>query len=1494
MINFHALIAKTGSKDGARASFEEMLAQLIRLSRPGVRKIEANPGDWGIDVFVGELDGLINVWQSKFFIDGVGETQQQEIRDSLANLMASAEAHGFSVNTWILCIPCSMDAKATKWWEGWKRRNESKYRITIRLWDETELRNLLLRPEAGMIRDVYFGLTATSSAILTSQSLVEACAKVTRGFAREITGGNRLIVRRKFRREVDGFLESPTIYGFVTGPSGVGKSAAFAVEAERLLNDGWVALLLPMLPGTLFSFEHAAELISQHLHDGSVTLHWHQVVQTLSSGDESPRLKFAVFIDAIDEADPDHISGQLSLLHQSVVAIPPDRLKIFLSCRDLQWERFMRNNLLPLYVKVGDPGGRAVRRGYEIFKVGDFTPDELDAALEAIGDDTLLVLTRGGRHADAHVLTLRDLIKHPATFEHYADLRLRGGAPGTESVTWSQLIESRLRISLHDAERHCQVPAGELCEDLIELAGVGWAQSSRDYSVEVESVKERLPGLFTRRHDAKGTPYEALLSCGVLLETTGPGTTRVAGFRITDAGSYLLSYILDRRADVTDDAFREMVGEWMAEAWNYSPLLDALLAWVDRLSVRPRAPQLLLLLGAILDSHRGESLFNLMHPAVLGSLFEMLKRGDEDEIWRIREAAVEVRPSPIIWPIIGRHLHDLKPEARRLSVKLASRHRREEFIPNLIELLGDDDEDVRHEVFVGFGRLGRAAVPALLAALGDTAKPVELRGRYLWALANIGYRDDNISNAIGECIKGAVESSLLQSALLLAAHLRDRGQTQYAIDALKNEDDDVIHAAAKLLTEAPAPEAFDTLVDVLRPEKAEDGTFVERYFLPRQLMAALLKSNPSAGEGVVIDLIREGLEGSGELSAVEAVEATERFGVAAAYQLVLDRAVSDLRGLSDKNIIWRTSEVLGSIWKWNELESLSAAAQNLLTRGADLAHLFVDAIAPNMPEHDEFPMGDRLNRTKDLHACIKAKAENFVPEACRLLPTAPDLSAAELCRFFWVAADTKAEGALLQRFERPASDGGRAWYARNAVARALGTCGTIRGGQAVLSLLRSDQEISYYFHRETLHPLLQRGVIKAEELVGIVDDVNAPAGGRTASALALAELNAETYKDVFLRRVGDDENELVQLYAVRLLGFTKDESVVRVLRDRLRNSSRPTIRSQAAEALGWLDAREAVPDIEDALEDTESTKDTELSGFLNALARFGERSSLELILRKLEGNQRGTRRPYLEALGAFSRDPRGEGVIRERFEEFASGQLDFFDEQGSLLGGVAQHAPNLVLENVSTQYDRGRLTPGGRQEIALSIIRFFRDDSADKSLLMETVKRLVCDTEVAVRERAMQALRFTSPAFCGQLYDELWKDLGADEWQRACAVRTLGYWDASLSIMESARFGQELLVRRAADEALEYRTRRQNLQKHLEQFRASDGLGRLSSYLCLKEQGDLSTLWTLNETIPRTTLTYTFVRHLAQGVIDRLRNDYRKRQEEQEKFLKSRGTIYFD
>ncbi|MGC9382677.1 hypothetical protein [Streptomyces sp. MH13] len=81
---------RTGSADGARADFEKMVAQLAAATTPNVRMIAANPGDWGVDAFAGDLGGAITVWQSKYFMPVTTTSHSQQIRDSLSHALKSA------------------------------------------------------------------------------------------------------------------------------------------------------------------------------------------------------------------------------------------------------------------------------------------------------------------------------------------------------------------------------------------------------------------------------------------------------------------------------------------------------------------------------------------------------------------------------------------------------------------------------------------------------------------------------------------------------------------------------------------------------------------------------------------------------------------------------------------------------------------------------------------------------------------------------------------------------------------------------------------------------------------------------------------------------------------------------------------------------------------------------------------------------------------------------------------------------------------------------------------------------------------------------------------------------------------------------------------------------------------------------------------------------------------------------------------------------------
>jgi hypothetical protein len=155
-INFAAHQFRAGNISGAREDFEQMLAMLVASAYPGARLIAANPGDWGIDVLVGELSGLVAIWQAKYFWPAVTRAKQANIRESFASAVASAERNGYRVHRWVLCVPSSMDAPTAKWWDSWRVRNQRETGVVIDLWHETTLRTLLISPDAAHVRRHFY------------------------------------------------------------------------------------------------------------------------------------------------------------------------------------------------------------------------------------------------------------------------------------------------------------------------------------------------------------------------------------------------------------------------------------------------------------------------------------------------------------------------------------------------------------------------------------------------------------------------------------------------------------------------------------------------------------------------------------------------------------------------------------------------------------------------------------------------------------------------------------------------------------------------------------------------------------------------------------------------------------------------------------------------------------------------------------------------------------------------------------------------------------------------------------------------------------------------------------------------------------------------------------------------------------------------------------------------------------------------------------------
>jgi tetratricopeptide (TPR) repeat protein len=242
------LLAVEGIETG-RARFERLTTDLVKLTRVDAREIAANPGDWGIDTFVGQLaGGSIEVWQSKYFIDGIAESQQLQIRESFHSARRKADQHGFQIDTWTLAIPTTMSAAIIKWWDGWRERSRRKYGIEIQLWQEADFRHILFRGDARGIRRHYFGASPDETAPRNLDLVVPPSGSGENlfAYAEQVVP---LIGRDAELAELRHFvaLDIPFAWWAWCGPAGSGKSR-LALEFCHLLGSPWHAGFLAEVP----------------------------------------------------------------------------------------------------------------------------------------------------------------------------------------------------------------------------------------------------------------------------------------------------------------------------------------------------------------------------------------------------------------------------------------------------------------------------------------------------------------------------------------------------------------------------------------------------------------------------------------------------------------------------------------------------------------------------------------------------------------------------------------------------------------------------------------------------------------------------------------------------------------------------------------------------------------------------------------------------------------------------------------------------------------------------------------------------------------------------------------------------------------------------------------------------------------------------------------------------------------------------------------------
>lgn len=133
---------------GARDIFEKICVELFQKKFENAYAVQASPGDDGIDVLVGDLGGDIIVYQCKYFIDGIGDTQKAQIRESYKTV-----TENYNVVEWYLCVPILFTVDNHKWWSEWKNKKQQKDNVKIDFFDGSRL--LMLLKECDMYDEIF-------------------------------------------------------------------------------------------------------------------------------------------------------------------------------------------------------------------------------------------------------------------------------------------------------------------------------------------------------------------------------------------------------------------------------------------------------------------------------------------------------------------------------------------------------------------------------------------------------------------------------------------------------------------------------------------------------------------------------------------------------------------------------------------------------------------------------------------------------------------------------------------------------------------------------------------------------------------------------------------------------------------------------------------------------------------------------------------------------------------------------------------------------------------------------------------------------------------------------------------------------------------------------------------------------------------------------------------------------------------------------------------
>ncbi|MCH8560291.1 hypothetical protein [Nesterenkonia sp. DZ6] len=228
---FRRFDSDNASDGAARDRFEQFVSDLVAVRWIDATTVAANNhNDWGIDTFVGELDGgKVQVWQSKYIRHWQNASPQNQVRESFRSASKKAKEENYTIVEWTLVVPAILHPQQMKWFLGWAGRCKRETGTKVKLWQGDQLRRQLMSSESINVRREYFPHTVDS---LPLQRIASPDVALTEDYA---AFDNALFVRQL---QASGFEETSAACGMFFATEALrrdleAKEAATELQALR-------------------------------------------------------------------------------------------------------------------------------------------------------------------------------------------------------------------------------------------------------------------------------------------------------------------------------------------------------------------------------------------------------------------------------------------------------------------------------------------------------------------------------------------------------------------------------------------------------------------------------------------------------------------------------------------------------------------------------------------------------------------------------------------------------------------------------------------------------------------------------------------------------------------------------------------------------------------------------------------------------------------------------------------------------------------------------------------------------------------------------------------------------------------------------------------------------------------------------------------------------------------------------------------------------------